>query len=107
MVIDVLTGAVVQRLDYDEYGKVMTDTFPGFQPFGFAGGLYVRETGLVRFGAREYDPETGRWTSKDPIGFRGRDTNLYAYAQNDPLMEWVLGPTEHCRDCARLAGKNG
>jgi len=39
----------------------------------------------VRFGARDYDPETGRWTSKDPILFNGRDTNLYGYAIQDPI----------------------
>jgi len=58
---------------------------PGFQPFGFAGGLYDWDTGLVRFGARDYDAETGRWTSKDPIGFAGGETNLYVYVGNDPV----------------------
>ena len=33
-----------------------------FQPFGFAGGLYDHQTGLIRFGARDYDSEAGRWT---------------------------------------------
>jgi RHS repeat-associated protein len=61
---------------------------PGLQPFGYAGGLYDRDTGLVRFGARDYDPETGRWTAKDPIGFAGGDTNLYGYVANDPV-NWV------------------
>lgn len=27
----------------------------------------------------EYDPETERWISKDPIRFEGGDTNLYGY----------------------------
>jgi len=34
---------------------------------------------------RDYDPETGRWVSKDPIGFAGGDTNLYGYVLNDPI----------------------
>jgi len=76
---------VVQRIDYDEFGNVLLDTNPGFQPFGFAGGLYDHLTGLVRFGARDYDAETGRWTAKDPIRFAGGDTNLYAYVFNDPV----------------------
>ena len=63
----------------------MLDTNPGFQPFGFAGGLYDYETGLVRFGARDYDPEVGRWTIKDPISFEGGDTNVYAYAVDNPV----------------------
>ena len=87
LVIDATTGVVAQKLDYDEFGRVMLDTNPGFQPFGFAGGLYDQQTALVHFGAREYDPETGRWTTKDPIGFRGADTNLYAYAANDPVND--------------------
>lgn len=84
-VVDVNTGAIAQELDYDEFGNVIKDTNPGFQPFGFAGGLYDRDTGLVRFGARDYDAETGRWTTKDPIGFGGGDTNLYGYVVNDPI----------------------
>jgi RHS repeat-associated protein len=55
------------------------------QPFGFAGGLWDRDTGLVRFGARDYDPQVGRWISKDPSRFHGGDTNLYVYAGNDPV----------------------
>ena len=85
LVVNVTTGAIVQRMDYDEFGQVITDTNPGFQPFGFAGGLYDRDTGLVRFGARDYDAETGRWTAKDPIGFAGGDTNLYGYVVGDPV----------------------
>jgi len=85
LVIDIASGAIVQRMDYDEFGQVITDTNPGFQPFGFAGGLYDRDTKLVRFGARDYDAEVGRWTAKDPILFAGGDTNLYGYVVNDPV----------------------
>ena len=85
LVIDMTDGSVTQRMDYDVFGNVIADTNPGFQPFGFAGGLYDRDTGLVRFGARDYDPETGRWTNKDVIGFQAADTNLYGYVLNDPV----------------------
>lgn len=85
LLIDTTTGAVAQRIDYDVWGNVTADTNPGFQPFGFAGGLYDRDTSLVRFGARDYDPSTGRWTAKDPLGFGGGHPNLYAYVGNDPL----------------------
>ncbi|WP_234023199.1 DNRLRE domain-containing protein [Sorangium cellulosum] len=84
LVVHATTGAVAQRLDYDEFGRVLLDTNPGFQPFGFAGGLYDRNTGLVRFGARDYDPETGRWTAKDPT-LLADGTNVYAYASGDPI----------------------
>ena len=84
MVVDNNNGAILQQLDYDPYGRVIVDTNPGFQPFGYAGGLYDRDTGLVRFGRRDYDPVVGRWTSKDPIGFAG-GLNLYGYVVQDPV----------------------
>ncbi|MBF0293179.1 MAG: RHS repeat-associated core domain-containing protein, partial [Nitrospinae bacterium] len=88
LLVNIADGSVAQRMDYDEYGNILTDTNPGFQPFGFAGGLYDVNTKLTRFGARDYDAETGRWTSKDPIGFDGGDTNLYGYVLNDPV-NWI------------------
>jgi RHS repeat-associated protein len=60
-------------------------------PFGFAGGLQDELTGLVRFGARDYDPQTGRWTARDPIGFEGFQYNLYQYVGNDPI-NWIDSP---------------
>ena len=35
--------------------------------------------------ARDYDPEIGRWTSRDPIGFGGKDTNVFSYSLNAPV----------------------
>jgi RHS repeat-associated protein len=72
-------------MTFDEFGQVLLDTNPGFQPFGFAGGLYDDDTGLTRFGARDYDPVTGRWTAKDPILFRGNTTNMYEYVNGDAI----------------------
>ena len=85
LVIDASTGVVAQRLDYGPWGRVLSDTNPGFQPFGFGGGLYDASTGLTRLGAREYDASTGRWTRKDPAGFAGSPINLYEYADSDPV----------------------
>ena len=83
-------GTIVQRIDYDEFGnRTITSNTGAFatraQPYGFAGGLYDEDTGLVHFGAREYDPSVGRWVSKDPILFGGKQGNLYVYAGNDPV----------------------
>ena len=79
-------GNTVKQLDYDSFGNLITDSNPDFAiPFGFAGGLHDNDTGLIRFGYRDYDPETGRWTARDPIGFAGGDTNLYGYVLGDPV----------------------
>jgi len=85
LVINTETGEVAQALDYDSYGRITNDTNPGFQPFGFAGGLYDSDTGLTHMGAREYDAESGTFISEDPLDFSGGDTNLYAYAGGDPI----------------------
>jgi len=85
LVVNAATGHIVQEMAYDEFGRVLADSNPGFQPFGFAGGLYDSHTKLTRFGARDYDAVTGRWTSKDPIGFAGADVNLYGYVLQDPV----------------------
>jgi len=87
MVVRTDTGEVAQWMDYDSYGNVIQDTSPGFQPFGFAGGLLDPDTGLVLFGLRNYSPEMGRWTTKDPMLFLGGSTNLYEYAKGDPLNQ--------------------
>ena len=85
LVADTATGAIAQRIDYDAFGNVILDTNPGFQPFGYAGGLYDQDTKLTKFGLRDYDAETGRWTAKDPIKFAGGFTNLYGYVRNNPV----------------------
>jgi RHS repeat-associated protein len=85
LVVKESDGSIAERMNHDEFGRVTEDTNPGYMPFGFAGGLYDSQTGLVRFGARDYDSETGRWTSKDPILFGGGDTNLFGYTWNDPI----------------------
>ncbi len=78
-------------MEYDAFGNVVLDTNSGFQPFGFAGGLYDQETKLVRFGTRDYEAETGRWTVKDLIGFKGGDSNLFGYVESDPVSgtKWI------------------
>lgn len=93
LVVNTTNGAIVQRMDYDGFGNVILDTNPGFQPFGFAGGIYDTETRLVHFGARDYDAETGRWTAKDPSWFAGGDANLYRYCRNDPVN--LVDPLGH------------
>ena len=84
--VNAATGAIVQRIDYDAWGNITEDTNPGFQPLGFAGGIWDADTGLVRFGLRDYDPRVGRWTAPDPIRFQAGDANLYRYVGNLPTV---------------------
>jgi RHS repeat-associated protein len=93
-------GTLLREIEYDSFGNIVADSAPEIKlAFGFAGGLYDQHTGLIRFGYRDYDPETGRWTARDPIGFDGGDTNLYGYVLGDPVngidptgeFVWVVG----------------
>lgn len=91
-------GAVVKEMTYDSFGVLESDSNPGFaMVIGYAGGLADPVTGLVRFGARDYDIVSGRWTAHDPALFEGGQENLYAYVGNDPvnlrdpLGLWCIG----------------
>jgi RHS repeat-associated protein len=76
---------------------------------GFAGGMTERATGLVRFGARDYDTGMGRWTCKDPILFDGGDANLYAYVGLAPAdridPQGLFAGSAIARIVGRIAGR--
>ncbi|WP_272699840.1 RHS repeat domain-containing protein [Desulfovibrio sp. Fe33] len=79
-------GNMIKETLYDPFGGIIEDTNPYFRvPLGFAGGLFDRDLGFVRFGWRDYDPFTGRWTAPDPIGDRGGDPDWYGYCLDDPV----------------------
>lgn len=97
LVVRVATGTIMQEMVHDEFGRITKSTAQGYQPFGFAGGLYDHNTNLVQFGARWYDPEFGRWISKDPSRFNGGDANIYGYVGNNPGN--LTDPTGNCPAC--------
>ncbi len=79
-------GNVIKETLYDSFGLIQKETNPGFIiPLGFAGGLHDQDIGWVRFGYRDYDPLTGRFTAKDPIGYAGGDSDVYGYCLDDPV----------------------
>jgi len=80
------SGNIVKEVSYDSYGNILSDSNEALNvSFGFAGGLYDSDTKITRFGYREYDATTGKWTAKDPIDFDGGDSNLYGYVLGDPV----------------------
>jgi RHS repeat-associated protein len=84
-VITDAAGVVQRTITYDAFGRV-TSAGSGFDlPIGYAGGLSDSVTGLVRFGARDYEPASGRWTARDPSFFSGSPHNLYAYVGSNPV----------------------
>jgi RHS repeat-associated protein len=89
LVVNASTGNVAERIEFDAWGNetdaLGTEANYAPIPFGFAGGLYDPDTGLVRFGVRDYLPGVARWTAKDPLRFGGGQSNLYSYVGNDPV----------------------
>ncbi len=79
-------GALVRKVTYDSFGVPIRDSRPElFIPIGFANGLLDRDTGLVRFGYRDYDPEIGRFLCPDPARDMRGDGDLYNYCADDPV----------------------
>ncbi len=79
-------GHVIKEVLYDPFGGIIEDSNPGFRvPLGFAGGLHDPDLGFVRFGWRDYDTFTSRWTAPDPLGDEGGDPDWYGYCLDDPV----------------------
>jgi len=68
----------------DGWGNVLTACGSLSKEFAFSTKQASTGTGLTDFGYRWYDPKTGRWTQRDPIGVAGAP-NVYMYVFNDPM----------------------
>ena len=80
-------GTMLSSSRYDAWGVRTTVGAQDAASFGFTGHLEHKELGLVFTLYRAYDPVTGRWLSRDPIGENG-GVNLYGYVSNSPLNLW-------------------
>jgi RHS repeat-associated protein len=71
-------------LDYDAFGREIRSTGPACDkvPFHFSTKFTDPETGLNYYCYRFYDPNNGRWPSRDPIEERG-GLNLYGMVGNN------------------------
>jgi len=79
-------GNVIKEVQYDPFGSILADTNPALSiPIGFAGGLHDRDLGFVRFGWRDYDAFSSRWTAPDPMGDAGGAPDWYGYCLDDPV----------------------
>ena len=79
-------GNVIKEVLYDPFGGIIKDSNPALRiPSGFAGGLHDFDLGFVRFGWRDYDTFTSRWTAPDPLGDAGGDPDWYGYCLDDPV----------------------
>jgi RHS repeat-associated protein len=75
------TGAVIARQRYDAFGNLLSQTGIAPSNYAFSTKPIERVTGLYYYGYRYYDPVTGRWNNRDPIGEAG-GVNLYGFVGN-------------------------
>jgi len=99
------SGAVVESYRYSPYGKVLEifdkngnniSTSAIGNRILFQGREYDWDTGFYYFRARWYDPDTGRWFSKDPTGINGGFNQYYVFCGNNPVM--LRDPLGLCED---------
>jgi RHS repeat-associated protein len=87
------TGAIQERYAYSPYGELtITDASGTTQStstddtrYTYTGREWDAELGLYHYRARMYDPGAGRFCSRDPIGFLGRQFNLFAFCNDRPV----------------------
>ena len=82
-------GEVVAHYEYSPFGSLTktTGSYAASNPFRFSSEYFDEETGLVYYNYRYYNPELGRWISRDPIEEQG-GYNLYGMIGNNPLYGW-------------------
>jgi RHS repeat-associated protein len=79
-------GSVAASYAYDPFGKLTTSSgvYADTNEHRFSTKPIDEETGWYYYGFRYYQPTTGRWLNRDPIGERG-GLNLYGMVGNDPV----------------------
>jgi RHS repeat-associated protein len=79
-------GTVLWRKDYAPFGEQIDET-PETERTAYTGKQHDTDTGLTDFGARQFDPEIGRFLNIDPTAFVESNTmsfNRYLYVNNNP-----------------------
>jgi RHS repeat-associated protein len=80
-------GTVVATQRYDAFGNIIQQTGTPPSNYGFSTKPQEKVTGLLYYGLRYYEPITGRWPNRDPIGEDG-GMNMYGFVSNDGVGKW-------------------
>ncbi len=79
-------GAVVSTRRYGQFGRLLSSTGTIEVPLGYVGRPVDPTTGLIDLRARWYDPDLGRFLSRDPLKPPPTSPNAYVYAMNRPQV---------------------
>jgi RHS repeat-associated protein len=78
-------GEVAAHLEYNAFGKLISETKNDPLSFAYTGKLFDKFSDLQWNINRWYDSNVGKRVSEDPIGFEGKDVNLFRYVFNSHL----------------------
>jgi RHS repeat-associated protein len=78
------TGIKVASYVYDAFGRMLTDNPSSLTAYRFSSKEWDADAQLYYFGFRWYDPDSGAWTTKDPLGLLF-SYNTHKYAGNAPV----------------------
>ena len=86
--VSAANGTESARYEYGPFHELLRATGPlaFLNPFRASTKYQDDETGWLYYGYRYYDPSTGRWLSRDPIGKDG-GLNVFAFVSNTPINE--------------------
>ena len=75
---------IMALYEYDAFGNIITKCGSLANDFLFSTQLSNTNAGWHMYMFRNYDPQLGRWTQRDPIGLAG-GLNLYQYCWNNSI----------------------
>ena len=78
------SGSIAQAYDYDAFGNITAQTGSLINKYQFQDKETLEDFGLVFYGARYYQPKTGRFINTDPLGMVD-GPNLYRFCVGDPV----------------------
>lgn len=108
-------GKVVRTYEYDSFGNEVNPDVEDENPFRYCGEYYDRESGEIYLRARYYQPEAGRFLTRD--SYTGQDNDalslhLYTYCENDGVNAWdssghIPTPMEAAYMCEHVYTQSG
>jgi RHS repeat-associated protein len=97
---DLIGNGIAAHFEYNAFGQLLSKTGNTDSLFKYTVKMTDEVTGLQWNINRWYDAIVGRWVSADPIGFDGKDMNLFRYVHNSPIImtdsEGLMTGIEFC-----------
>ncbi|PWU20010.1 MAG: hypothetical protein C5B50_05005 [Verrucomicrobia bacterium] len=97
--VNATTGAMAAQYEYGPFGQVLraTGAMAFINPFLFSTKFYDWGMGFYYYGFRYYDPSTGRWLSREPLGEKA-SYNLGGFLDNSPInaFDVLARPVQFC-----------